>query len=345
MPEKKHSFTATEIKAGLLVILSAVVLVGFVAVIQGMRPPQKVKVYYATFTKTIGLKIGAEVHWGGILAGRVTAIEPDPEDQTLIKVEASVAPHIPVNQESVATIEQISLTSEKHLEISTGVKQALPLPEGATIRSVTLTGAFIELPDVNGVVTKVEDLLDDLMAFLGVEEAQELEEKGEREFAKITRITADVREALDKGTGLVEDITDVLEEQRPNINDILEKVKGLEDSVKELADEVNGLLEDNRQPLTDTMAGVKGIVDDVGGVVDSIAGELDALVSSLQGTLENADGLSANARDFLEDNRPAIEDMILDLRETVRYLKSFSRTMAEQPQAVIRGKAPEGRKN
>jgi hypothetical protein len=34
----------------------------------------------------------------------------------------------------------------------------------------------------------------------------------------------------------------------------------------------------------------------------------------------------------------------LDLRETVRNLKTFARTMADQPQAIIRGRELEGRR-
>ncbi len=81
------------------------------------------------------------------------------------------------------------------------------------------------------------------------------------------------------------------------------------------------------------------------GIIGNVADELETLMEALQGTLNNAEGLSANARDFLESNRPAIEDMLLDLRDTVRYLRTFTRTLSEQPQSIIRGRAPEGRQN
>jgi hypothetical protein len=46
----------------------------------------------------------------------------------------------------------------------------------------------------------------------------------------------------------------------------------------------------------------------------------------------------------LIDNRPVLEDTLIDLRETVRYLRDFSRTISEEPQSVIRGAGPQGRK-
>jgi phospholipid/cholesterol/gamma-HCH transport system substrate-binding protein len=350
MPAKKHDFSATEIKAGIFVVLSVLVLLGFIAAIRGMRPPEETRTYVALFRNTAGLNLGADVRFGGVKVGRVSQVAPDTDDRSQIRVEATVAPNTPVNTETVATIEQITLTAEKHLELSTGDVEAELLPDGAVVKSVTKSGGLVELPDMEGVITKVEDLLDDLMAFLGVDEAQELEAQGEEEFAKVTRVTADLRETLDEGTALVQDVRNVIEEQRPNITEITGKVKDIQDSVQEVVQEVQGMLEENRGPLKETVANVEAstaqveqITQDVSGVLDGLEEDIEQLLSSLQGTLDHAGGLSGNARDFLEDNRPVIEDIILELRTTLRYLQDFSRTIAEQPESVIRGKAPAGR--
>ena len=345
MADKKHPFTRTEIAAGLMVILSAVVLIGFIAVIQGLRPPEERVTYYATFSNTIGLKTGADVRFAGMLCGVVSEITPDPEDQTRIRVAAAVTPGTPINAETVATIEQLSLTSERHLELSSGDAEAERLDPGAKVDSVTKSASFVDIPDVTGVTSRVEKLLDQVMDFMGVDEAKQLEEEGKQEFAKLNRVAADVRATLNSGNALVGDIHDVLEEQRPNINDIVTKVKDIEDSAKGLVDDITEMLGENREPLNNTVTGVEGIVDDVAVVVEDLTGELDDLVTTLQSTLKNADGLSANAQDLLDQNRVTIEDILYDLRQTMRNLNEFTRTLKEQPQAVISGKTPTGRKN
>ena len=43
--------------------------------------------------------------------------------------------------------------------------------------------------------------------------------------------------------------------------------------------------------------------------------------------------------------RPAIEEMLFNLQETTRNLKEFSRILADQPDALIRGKGTQGRTN
>ena len=89
--------------------------------------------------------------------------------------------------------------------------------------------------------------------------------------------------------------------------------------------------------------GAQDIVGKVGGVVDGVAERLDTLAAAFEGTLVNTEGLSGEAWDFLEQNRDTIEDLVSDLRDTVRNLREFTRVLAEQPNAVLRGRAPQGR--
>ncbi|MCC6144250.1 MAG: MCE family protein [Candidatus Hydrogenedentes bacterium] len=343
MPAKKHNFTYTEIKAGILVILSAAVLVGFIVVTMGLRPKTEAAVYFAQFRNTNGLNPNADVRWGGYPVGKVTNVGFDPANQSLIRVELAVDPQVPVNADTIATIEQITLTAEKHLELSTGSQEAARLAPGETIQAVTKSGGLIEMPDVDGVVARVENLLDDVLAFLGVDEAQKLEEQGEEEFAKISRIAADVRKAVNEGTVLVEDVRGVLNENAPEINKILKGVQDIETSSQELVTQLNAMLAENRQPIADSLKTVQGVMVDVDGIIDGIRGNLDSMIVSLQATLDNAEGLSGNLGEFIESNRPAIEDILIELRATVRNLNDFSRTLSEQPYAVIRGAKPEGR--
>jgi len=145
MPAKQHDFTATEIKAGIMVLASLIILVGFLVAIRGCRPQDETaKTFYAVFTDISGLNRGADVRFGGVQVGKVTAIEPDPDDRTHIRVTAVIEGYVPVNHGSIATIEQVTMTTEKHLEISTGGAEtstrwaSIPRPRrAAPIRRVT----------------------------------------------------------------------------------------------------------------------------------------------------------------------------------------------------------------
>ena len=72
MPAKKSNFTATEIKAGVMVLASLLVLVAFVAAIRGCGSGrEKSNRFSADFTSINGLNQGADVRFGGVKAGKV----------------------------------------------------------------------------------------------------------------------------------------------------------------------------------------------------------------------------------------------------------------------------------
>lgn len=378
MPAEKKNFTATEIKAGLFVLISVAVLAGFITVIMKINlAPPPVKRYHTFFDGTLGLNNNAEVRFGGVRVGRVTGIryalaeDADREAMTtkekeaerrLIRVDFEVFTDVPVNVDCEASVQQTTFTAERHLEISTGSPDATALEDGSCLAALNQGYGFIQLPDTASVLDTVEKLLDDLRdligvddvkkapegdesaptkeqfqvtriaatikellenlnEFLGVDEARQREEAGE-EFVRLTNITASVKSTLEylQG-GLVEE----------------ERIAGVLDEAKTLLEQLNGVLAENREPIHGALTGVEDLLND-------LTPRLTTIMETLQSLLDNADGLAGNARDFLEDNRPALEDMLADLGETVGYLKTFARTMAEQPQAVIRGKEPEGRK-
>lgn len=343
MPAKKHNFTLTEIKAGVMVIVSLAVLGLFVAAITGMRPPEKVRKFNVYFKDTAGLNKGADVRFGGTKVGRVNAIELDPTDKTRLRVEAAVREGIPVNEKSEAFITQITLTSEKHLEITTG-EAGVPLTaDNGEIKS--RAGSLFDQADE--LVAKVQARLDDVKELMGVEKAKQKEAATGEEMATVASIMKTVDSAVQKGEGLVGDVRDVVSEKKADVTAILDKVKDLEDEAKKLVTDVDATLAENRESIKGALGGVKDIVEEAKPIIERVASlsdRLDEIADLLEGTLKNTEGLTGEAGGLIADNRPAIEDIIIDLRETVRYLKTFSRTMAEQPEAVIRGKNTEGRK-
>ena len=123
MAKKNYNFTRTEITAGLMVIASVAVLVGFVVVIENLRAEPVYKTLYARFTSTVGLNANAMIRFGGLEVGRVATVTYDPDDQSQILVELKVDPKTPVNESSRATIEQTTLTAEK--AIMDGVRKLL----------------------------------------------------------------------------------------------------------------------------------------------------------------------------------------------------------------------------
>lgn len=347
MADKKHAFTSTELKAGAMVLTAGVLLVLFMAAVSGLRPAAAHKTFVAYFEDTGGLNIGADVRFGGLKAGRIVGLAPDETNQKLIRVVCEVSEDLPVNTASRAFIGQVSLTSEKHLEITTGEQGAPPMEDGSEIATAPAGGGLFGGIDV--IAQSVSTIVDDVREVIGVRQAQMAARAAGQDDADITTILDildNVDGSLSEGKGLVTDVRTIVSERKPDIEAILARVKDIEDSAKVLVDNVNAVIEENRSSIRNTLAGAEGAMGDVRAIladVNTVTEDLESMAASLQSALENADALTGSAQEMVVLFRPALEDIVLDVRETVRYLKQFSRTISEQPQSVIRGAEPQGR--
>lgn len=342
MPAKKHNFTVTEIKAGAMVLASLAVFGLFYAVVAGLRPPSAQKTFHAYFTDTGGLNRGADVRFGGAKVGRVTEIGLDAGDQSRVCVTATVDPAVPANTDSIAYIGQVSLTAEKHLEITTGTPDAALLEPGSVLPTGPPASLLGHL-DLTHVAKKVTAVLDDVRAVLGVYSDGEGPPQQEGEQAQNLVTLKDLFDrlegAVDTGQGLLQDARTVLSDTRPELESILARVEAVENAAKDLVTQISSLVAENKPGIRESLETLRHTMTQVGGLAE----RLDRIADVLQTTLDNAKSLSTEARSLLEASRPALEDTVEDLRESVRRLKDFSRTVAEQPQSLVRGRVPHGR--
>ncbi len=335
MPARKPSYTWTEVKAGLFFFAALVLFAFLLAVVAGARlTAEKTARYYAYFNDTLGLNKGADVRYGGARVGRVTDIRLDPKNQSRIVVVCDVDPEVPINEDSEAYIGQVTLTAEKHLEISTGTEQAKRLRSESVLPSRE-KDVFRMAANVGN---KVGEVLDAVKEILGAGTAQagpQVEEEG-----------VTVPDLLQNIDGAVADLRSILGENREEIDTIVAKIRDIEDAVRELLGEMNSLVAETRPDIQAAVASVQSTAKQADAMlrdITTVTPRLDELADTLQAVLDNAKGLSAEAQVLLQDTRPYLEDIILDLRETARLAREFARDVTEQPQAIVRGRKPQGR--
>lgn len=331
MSASKHDFTTTEIKAGALVVASLVILVVFLGAIRGCRPGnESTSQYEATFSDISGLNRGADVRFGGVKVGRVIALETDLDDRALIRVTAEVDSNTPVNLSSLATIEQITLTSAKHLEISTGEPEAPLHQNGDLLKSRGSVSAF-GVPDLEGVITRLEALLDGVNVLVGVNES------GDSEAVDLGHLLKTLDGTLTEGTQTLRGLNTVIENNRPGLKEIVDRMVSLETTATELLLQINSVVAENRAPLHATVENLQKLTSDA-------TSQMDELGSSLQQVLAHFDEIGANASDLVDTQRPTLEEILLNLQETTRNLREFSRVLADRPESLVRGKGSQGRK-
>ena len=339
MAATKTEFTATEIKAGLLVLASLFILVVFVAAIRGCRPQdENVKRYQAAFTDIGGLNLRADVRFGGVQVGRVVGIEPDARDRRMILVTAEVGADVPVNRASVATIKQVSLTAEKHLEISTGDADAELLEDGATIPTRTGNGGFFDVPDLNGVTTRLETLLDSVIMLVGTTPSEFEDGAEASEVVDMAEILSTLRVTLEQSAVAARDLSALIGENRVEIREVVRRMAELEASATELTTLLAAVVSENRAPLAATLANLQRVSEETSRRLEEVANSLSAALTPLS-------EFGANASDLIEEERPALAEIVENLRVTTENLRQLSSTLADQPDALIRGVRPQGRQN
>ncbi len=358
MPVERKSFTGTEIRAGIMVLLSAAILLAFIGAILRVRMPRDMKTFHVSMSDTGGLDRSAEVRFGGLSVGRVTRIEPDPADHTRMIVTAKVREHIPVNSASRAFPGQATLTSEKHLEITTGEPNATLLDDGASIPGSSAGGMFGDLTKLTDSLDRLladvtvllgvtdsegrsifiedqsrtiadlfnslDDTLKDLRAIVGV-----VDDQGNpipaSDRKTLTQIMANLDNAVDDGRGLLTDTRDILAENKETINEVLEAAKKVGNSADELVVNLDELIAENRESIDKTLAGAGEAVEKINELMIHV----QDLVVSLQSVMER--------------NGPEFDEIFATLNDTLRNLEELTRTLADQPQSIIRGREPVGR--
>jgi phospholipid/cholesterol/gamma-HCH transport system substrate-binding protein len=339
MPAPEKSFTGTEIKAGAMVLAAVVVFAVFAAALAGMRVPRETRAYHTRFADTLGLSEQAVVRFGGVKAGNVTRFEQDPDNPTLWRVHFVLDPAIPVNEASVAFVGQTTLTAEKHLEVTTGAADAPRLAPGAGVPSQS-KDLFGLADQVGG---KVAEVLDVVKAILGGEKyalnAEDAAAAGKPEIVTVPDV-------LDNTNAAVATLADMIEDNRESVEEVVAKLLEIETSAKRVVDTVADAVEENRPDVRETVTNLREVsarARAMAADVEAVTARLEGMADTLEQVLQNSQALTDEARGLVENNRPLVEDLLLDLRETVRHAKEFTRALKEQPQSILRGMQPLGR--
>src|SRR5690349_19492054 len=152
---------STEAKVGAFVLASFSVLAFTVihllnAQLSGHTTPYRTYLHYAG-----GLESGAQVLFGGINVGRVTAVRPAASDPTKIEILLDVKEGTPLNEQSTAKLGFISVMSGAALSVTTGSNDArrlspgsvIPSQEAASLDAITDKMAVVA-DNANGMITE-----------------------------------------------------------------------------------------------------------------------------------------------------------------------------------------------
>ena len=302
----------TEAKVGAFVLGCASILAFTVVYLlsaqySGGTVPYRTYLRYAG-----GLEPGASVLFGGINAGKVTAVRPWSSDPTRIEILLEVKQGMPLNEKSVAKLGMVSIMNSAALSISTGSNDAKRLPPGSAIPSQETAS----LDEIAGKMAIVADNANALITQV----------QGE-----LTGITGDARTLL------------------ANLNTVTGP--GNQQRVRILLDQADGLLTDERPKfdrLSDQLLAVSqhadSTIQNVNGTVTDLREPMRKDLAELQDTLVQAKSLLANMQVIVRANDYKINDTVENLRVATDNLDQLTDSLKQRPWSLIRIKQPKDRK-
>jgi phospholipid/cholesterol/gamma-HCH transport system substrate-binding protein len=302
----------TEAKVGTFVLGCAAILSFTIvhlvnAQLSGHTAPYRTYLRYAG-----GIEPGAQVLFGGINVGKITAVRPWTSDPTKIEILLDVKENTPLNEKSVAKLGLVSVMSGAALSISTGSNDARRLPpgsvitsqEGASLDEITDKMA-IAADNANGLITEVRGELGGI--------------SGDARTLLTNLNTVAGKANQQKIQAVLENVNGMLATDRPKIDRLTDQLNALSQHADETIKNVNGTVTDLHEPIRNDLA-------------------------NLQSTLWQAKQLLADMQVVVRSNDYKIDDMIEHLRTTTENLDELTNSVKERPWSLIRIKEPEDRK-
>lgn len=307
-----------EAKVGALVVLSAIVLCTTVYFL-GSAQFGRTRTPYRTYLKYAGgLEPGADVLFGGIAVGKVTAVRSDSADPTRIEIDLDVKQGIPVNAKSVAKLGSVSLMSTPVVSITTGTNDSPRLQAGAVIASQET----VSLDDMQREIAALAQSAQTLIAAV---------------HSDVDNITTDTRQVLAN----VDDLTG--ETNRKHVAGILANTDAMIARTSPQIDRIANNIETVTAKMGPTVDNVNTTVANANGTITVLRDRTQTDLVELQKTLVDVRSLVNNLQAVVLSNQQNIAYTLENVRMATDHLNDFTESVNERPWSLIRIKQPKDR--
>ena len=301
----------TEAKVGAFVLacfslLAFTVIYLMHAQFSGETVPYRTYLRYAG-----GLESGAEVLFGGINVGKVTAVRPWTADPTKIEILIEIKQGTPLNEKSVAKLGLVSIMNSAALSITTGSNNAKRLPPGSAISSQEaasldeIAGKMAAVADnANALITQAQGELNGISG-----DARNL-------LANLNIVTGPPTQK--KIQAVLDHVNGILATEGPKIDRLSDQLTALSQHADDTIENVDGAVTDVREPVR------KDLVE-------------------LQNTLQQAKQLLNDMQVMVRANDYKIDDTVENLRVATDNLDQLTDSLKQRPWSLIRIKQPKER--
>ncbi|MBN2012612.1 MCE family protein [candidate division KSB1 bacterium] len=291
-----------EIKAGLMVVVSAILLIAFLIAVSGLKLFKKTNEYTVRYDYTGGLEVGSTVRFGGMEVGVIKDMHIYPKDNSLIEFVLEIDDSIPVKTNSEAMVTSIGLMGEQHINITTGHPDSALLPPGSLLRAKEVPSLSQLAEPMAEIATQVNETLTEIRALFGSDNQKQ-----------IASIFVNLNDLLEKNQ---ESIATMME----NTNKAIQDLNSLTDKVDDLLLNNESNISNSMQHLEETLQQTKNLMKhvdrmivDLDNVVLTKGTNFNEIMDNLQRTTGNLEEFSRSIKDrpwqLIRKSAPADRDI------------------------------------
>jgi virulence factor Mce-like protein len=292
------AYLKDEIKAGIIIISSLLMLSGFVILIGGGQFWEKPDIYYVKLKNVSGLEQGSQVRLGGVRIGKISSIkEPESAGEPVL-LTLGIKKGTPLYKGTKAFISQIGFVGDIFLQLSFADTANERLKTGETIPSEEQ----VEFTAMMSKLTSLSDSVNNL-----VSDANKI--FSDKNIKNLEQLIGNTDRAIVSGTTNMEKVMASLKKTADTLETVLNEVQ---DIVKHNKGEFSGLIKKAKEGI-EKAGGMIAAIEETAKKADKTLGTADKTLLSVDSTIElqsqNIDALMKTLTKTTEELHEAIQDI------------------------------------
>jgi ABC-type transporter Mla subunit MlaD len=260
------AYLKEEIKAGVIIVLSLIILSGFTILIGGSRLFENLDTYYVKVMNTAGLEPGSQVRLGGIRVGSVTNIEAPSGPGEPLTISIGINEGTEIYRGTRAIITQIGFVGDIYLLLAVDNTTAETIAVGEVIPSFEGIDFNVLMARAGEISESLNTLIKDIDTLFSQGNIQDIE-----------NLVKEVTQVLDELTGLLKDnrggISELIEGAKETIEKAGNMALAFQDaakSVKGTSDTLEGAVDLQSRNITNLLTALSEATEDLQEVLQEI---------------------------------------------------------------------------
>lgn len=288
-----------EIKAGIIIVTSLIILSGFIILIGGSQVFEKLDKYYIKVMNAAGLEVGSQVKLGGVRIGRVLSIKAPNGPGEPVTVEIGIRKGAALYKGTKASITQIGFVGDIYLLLSVDKTTTERIKVGDIIPSQEQVQFDVLMSKVDGLSQTVDGLIKDIDKLFS-----------EKNIKGIETLIGNTNEAIVSGSS--------------NLDKVASSLKGTTNKLELVLNEIEELVKGNKGEVSQMIKKAREDLEKAGEMIKSI----EVTAKSVEKTSKSADRV-------IELQSQNLEILLNTMNKTTEELQDLFQEIKNKPWSII----------